>query len=745
MPHTAISKPVVVSTVQTTGYAGNLAKGQLAIVKNKARKGFGAEVVSDFAGMSDKDLISFRVGETTTPGNLRISEVASKSTGFFPIGSIIDIKAYAPSNVELKVDYLEVGYDGINDATALNIPEGKSAPVDILVYGEVASLFFGQSEYLIQKRAYRAPGETMQTVIERLVKEINEDKIPVANGYASTEDQLSQFLEVGVINSETVAVTGVDSVFSTISVVDEGDSNDLADIQAQYPNYEVKVTDRLDGVTTYTILHLASETLADYTKTVVRLNAKGCEDCLAGYTEIEGGFVYHVSLEDDGANSTATVQALPGAVASSAIKFGNKDGKGTYSVVLADPLTNAEVTTFVTANPTSELTLIGSTVDVCSDTDTTTYAWADGETCTAVNKTYTITLLDNECGETRLPELQAAYPELTVVEGAYTGNSTRTATISGGAGDMSLTIGGVTYTTAYITSPTATVTAFVTAHAAAILAASGATVTGDAAVLTISAPTATYPTVVAVAGGLTETLSAVTQGVAAQAGGCKRTYSTQVLSNIVCDECSDIFLQPFYGEAPDPFGESYWEEVVGATSDTAKMGFFIKGKPFYLYPESIEEDFIPFMETSLKVRSASFGWREDDILNYSDSNYDVDLEFANVRKLSYAQDVNNLSQNFFGAERMGNKHYTNKDYYSANLFTRANLSQERQLSYHKRMIQYHIIYRDQTLSQGNGGSRSDMTHDFMILIEEGKSSILNTLLGKLAAKRGLSAPDPIAR
>lgn len=80
MPHTAISKPVVVSTVLETGYAGNLAKGQLAIVKNKARKGFGAEVVSDFAGMSDKDLISFRVGEVTTPGNLRISEVASKST-----------------------------------------------------------------------------------------------------------------------------------------------------------------------------------------------------------------------------------------------------------------------------------------------------------------------------------------------------------------------------------------------------------------------------------------------------------------------------------------------------------------------------------------------------------------------------------------------------------------------------------------------------------------------------------------
>lgn len=743
MPHTAISKPVVVSSVLTTGYAGNLAKGQLAFVKNKAAKGFGAEVVSDFAGMTQKDLISIRVGEVTTPGNLRISEVASKSTGFFPIGSIVDIKAYAPSNVELKVDYLEVGYDGINDDTALYIPEGKSAALDILVYGDVASLFFGQREYLIQKRAYREKGETMQEVIERLVKEINEDKIPVSNGYASTEDSMAQFLEAGVINSESVEVVGVPSVFSTITVIDNGDSNDLADIQAQYPNFKVEVTERLDGRTTYTILHLVSETLADYSKVTTSVYGKGCEDCQAGYTEIDGGYVYHVSLEDDGTNSSATVQALPGAVGSSAVKFGNKDGKGTYSVVLTAVLTNAQVTTFVTANPTAEILLRGATVDICSDTDTVTYTWVDGETCTSVLENYTIVLKDNECGETRLPELQAAYPDLTIVEGAYTGNSSRTATITGTTGNLGLTIGGVAYNTAFITDLATTVAAFVTAHAAAILTDTGATVTGAGAVLTITAPTATYPTVVAIAGGLTETLSAVTQGVAAQVGGCKRAYSTQVRSNIVCEECSDIFLQPFSSEAPQPFEAIYWKSVEKVYSETAKMGFFIKGKPFFLYPEQFEEDFIPFMETSLKIRSASFGWREDDILNYTGSNYDVDLEFARVEKLQYAQDVDNLSQSFFGAERLGQKHFTNKEYYKANLFSRANLSQERQLQYHKRIIRYHIQYRDELLSQGMG-KRSDITHDHILMVEEGKHQNVELIVNRLAAKCGLPAVNPTA-
>jgi hypothetical protein len=741
--HGAITKPVVVSTVLTTGYAGNLAKGQLAFVKNKAAKGFGAEVVSDFAGMTAKDLISIRVGEVTTPGNLRIKEIASKSTGFFPIGSIVDIKAYAPSNVELKVDYLEVGYDGINDATALFIPEGKSAVMDIAVYGEVASLFFGREEYLIQKRAYRAVGETMQAVIERLVKEINDDKIPVANGFASTEDNISKFLEVGVINSETEAVTGIDSVFSTITVVDEGDSNDLADIQAQYPTYNVVRTARLDGISTYTILHLASASLANYSKVTVKLNAKGCADCLAGYTEIDGGFVYHISLEDDGVDSTATVQALPGAVALSAIKFGNKDGKGTYSVVLTDPLTSAEIATFLTSNPTAEILLRGETVDVCSDTDTVTYVWANGETCTSILKDYTLILKDTECGASRLTELQAAYPDLTIIEGGYTGTSRISATLTGASGNASLTIGGVTYTTAFTTDLATTAAAFVTAHAAAILSATGAAVTSVGAVITIVDQTLSFPTVVAVVGGLTETLSAITADSAAQVGGCKRVYSTKVTTNIVCDECSDIFLQPFYGVAPEPFEEIYWQSVNSVPSETAKMGFFIKGKPFYLYPEAIEEDFIPFMETSLKIRSASFGWREDDILNYTGSNYDVDAEFARVEKLQFAQDVSNLSQNYFGAERMGNKFFTNKDYYSKNLFTRASLSQERQLKYHQRILQFHVIYRDQLLSQG-GFSRSDVTHDFMILVQEGKHQNLQLILNKLAARVGLPSVDPSA-
>jgi hypothetical protein len=736
MVHATHTKFHVVANVLESGYDGNLAKGQLAVVKNKAVKGQGKEVVSDFAGMTQKDLIAIEVGELTTPSKLRTFEVPYKSTGFFPIGSIVDIKGYAPTNVTLKVDELEIGYDGINDSTALFIPEGKAAVLDIVVEGHIASMFFGQSSYIIQKRVSRKEDQSMQEVIQKLVKELNDDVIPTATGWASTTDTLSQFLDIKTIDSTAVEVNGIDSVFSTLTLTDNGDSNDLADIQAQYPLYTVTRTARNGGVSTYTILRPSTASLADYAKVTVDVDAKGCEDCLAGYDEVEGGYVYHIAIEDDGTDQTAALEADLSAEIS-VTKFGNKDGRGLYSALIPAVMTDAENTNILTGFPTAEISYKGEVKDVCSDSTTVSTAWVAGETCTAIQKNFTIILKDNECGESRLAELQAAYPDLTIVEGAYTGTATQTVTVSADVA-LAIIVDGVTYNTADAGTTTQTAAAFVTAHAAAILSATGAVVTNPSTnVILFTHSASDFPVITSAA----QTVGAVTYGTTTSntAGGCKRSYSTKVVTNITCDECDDIFLQPYYASAPEPFGSISWVEEAVTYSSVAKMGISIKGKPFFLYPEAIEEDFIPYVETSLKIKSASFGWREDDILNYTGEQYDVDLEFARVERVQEAQDVDNLSESLFGAEDEGNLFGTNKKKYKANLFSRANLSQERILKYHKRMLKYVVEFRDQGLSQG-GGSRSDITHGFGIIVEEGKHESIQTLLGKLAAKVGLEAP-----
>ena len=642
MLHAPHTKFHVVSTVLESGYDGNLAKGQLAVVKNKALKGKGKEVTADFDGMTQKDLIAFEIGEVTTPNKQRTVEVPYISTGFFPIGNIVDIKAYAPSNVTLKLDHIEIGYDGINESTALFIPEGKAAVMDIVVEGLVASMFFGQESFIIQKRVYRAVGESMQAVTRRLVKELNEEVIPTATGWASTTDVLSQFLEIGVIDSTTTTTVGVNSVFSSLTLVNNGDSNALADVQAQYPNYTVVQTARDGDNTTYTIVRpQADPALASYVKTVVDVDGKGCADCLATYSLVDGGYVYHVSIEDDGVDLTTTLAGLVTGE-TQLDKLGNKDGRGTYAIVMPAIMAQVAIDAIITARPEAEVKYLGEIKDVCSKTTTTTTAWVAGETCVATTKGFSIIVKDNDCGATRLPELQAAYLDLVITE--------------------------------------------------------------DRVV-----------------------------------GGCKRKYNTTVPTNIVCPECSPIFLQPFYGEAPDNFEGISWEAVAETYDADALMGITIKGKPFFMYPEIYEEDFVPFIETSLKVKSASFGWREDDILNYTGSQYDVDLEFAKVVFVERAQDVNNLSQSHFGAEDEGKMFGTNKWKHKANLFARTNLSEERILKYHKRLLKYVVEFRDQGLSQGSA-SRSDITHGFGIMVEEGKHEAIQTILSKLAAKVGLEAP-----
>ena len=642
MLHAPHTKFHVVSTVLESGYDGNLAKGQLAVVKNKALKGKGKEVTADFDGMTQKDLIAFEIGEVTTPNKQRTVEVPYISTGFFPIGNIVDIKAYAPSNVTLKLDHIEIGYDGINESTALFIPEGKAAVMDIVVEGLVASMFFGQESFIIQKRVYRAVGESMQAVTRRLVKELNEEVIPTATGWASTTDVLSQFLEIGVIDSTTTTTVGVNSEFYSLTLVNNGDSNALADVQAQYPNYTVVQTARDGDNTTYTIVRpQADPALASYVKTVVDVDGKGCADCLATYSLVDGGYVYHVSIEDDGVDLTTTLAGLVTGE-TQLDKLGNKDGRGTYAIVMPAIMAQVAIDAIITARPEAEVKYLGEIKDVCSKTTTTTTAWVAGETCVATTKGFSIIVKDNDCGATRLPELQAAYPDLVITE--------------------------------------------------------------DRVV-----------------------------------GGCKRKYNTTVPTNIVCPECSPIFLQPFYGKAPDNFEGISWEAVAETYDADALMGITIKGKPFFMYPEIYEEDFVPFIETSLKVKSASFGWREDDILNYTGSQYDVDLEFAKVVFVERAQDVNNLSQSHFGAEDEGKMFGTNKWKHKANLFARTNLSEERILKYHKRLLKYVVEFRDQGLSQGSA-SRSDITHGFGIMVEEGKHEAIQTILSKLAAKVGLEAP-----
>jgi len=54
--------------------------------------------------------------------------------------------------------------------------------------------------------------------------------------------------------------------------------------------------------------------------------------------------------------------------------------------------------------------------DVCKEGALDPITWAEGDSCNFDTATYTITLADDECGNSRLEELQEAYPNLTIAE-----------------------------------------------------------------------------------------------------------------------------------------------------------------------------------------------------------------------------------------------------------------------------------------------------------------------------------------
>jgi len=731
--HSPITKPLFLldGLVKTTGGASKLAKGQFAIVNNEAVEG-GAKIISDFAGMPKTTPLKLRVGRFDN-SRLRSNTAPYYETSFFTLNDLVSLKANFPKFTKQTFDDLVVGYDGINAETGIVLEEGQTTVFDVIISGQPVEVMTGICEYVVKLHFGREVGESNYDAIKRLVDRLQEFKLPYGNN-------LTELIDIKIVNSENLGLTGVPHTFSTLKVTDDGSSNALALVQAQYI-YNVVKTKREGLVSTYTILHPSAVSLSNYAQVTYDVYAKDCANCLAGYTTYASGVVYHVTIEDDGADLSTTVDDLPGTVSGSIVKLGQDGGVGTYSLVTDDAITDAEKTTFLTASAvkgTATIKEIGDVVAICADQTSTSIAWVDGQTCYASTEAYTIQLKDNDCGATRLTELQSAFPNLTIVEGKATGKATRTATITGSSGNASIVVAGVTYTTAYNTSPTQTATDFVTSHAPAILVATGAVVTSAGEVITIKDDLVSFPEVTAVAGGLTETIGALTLEVTATEGGCQRVYSTTVSTNIVCDECDSMFLQEFNSNAPKGFDFAEWTAVTPTVVDAdAKLGVRLTGKPFILTPTEVTRDSIPFYETSTRIEAFG-GYIEEENENFQPIYKDI----FEVTRLSRAQDRDALGYNFLPWEEVSRSHYLGESRHKDNLFAKGMLGEESVLKFDKQYVTYELTWDDNKNSQSIGG-RSGISHTEMIVVEVGYQDAVELWLNKLASRAGLETVNPV--
>lgn len=724
--------------VLTTGGSKNLAKGQFTIVNTAVPTVNGAAVVSDFAGLSAKTIYEIRLGKSKVPLSRTNSNSKPYSTGAFKATDITEIRANFPKHIKQTFDDLIIGYDGINAGTEISLLEGQTTLVDIALSGDnIAYYTGGNTQHVIKVHFGREVGDSDKDVIERVAERLKKETFP---GGTPITDAIS----IKVVNSDNIPLEGTAYVFSTLKLTDFGDSNALGLVQAQYPLYRVELTGR-DGLeSTYTILHPAASALAPYVSST-KSYIKDCEDCAPGYTELtEGGFIYAVSIEDAGADLTTTIDDLPGFVTGTVSKKG-QDGenaaRGLYTVVVNDKLTPAEIAAYANTTgvkKTALITLIGEVKDVCYNATTVSTAWVDGDTCYASVESYNLQLKDDDCSGSRLAELQAYYPGLTIQEGSSSESSE--ATLVGTSGTANIVIGEVEYLVTFDTDLTTTAENFVTENGTAINQATGLVVTEDTGVISFSgAPSGVQAiTINTLTGNLSATFAVGEVVIEDLTGGCQTVYTTTVITDIQCEECSDIFVQGFTSEAPGDFDFHSWVKVEEPVDPDAKMGIRLTGKPFIIMPTDISVDQVPFIETSATI-NVSGGYVEEVNMSFEPIFSDI----FPVTRLSRKQDRDSLGYFLLPLEIESKAFFDGELPHVNNMYAKQILGEESVIKFDKQYIQYAITIQDSKSSQSMG-RHSDIAFEYSIWVELGQQAALEAYINKLAAKAGLDPVQAVA-
>ena len=722
--------------VLTSGGSLNVTEGVLAIVDNdpQALTQNGKKVVSSFVGLPKHKDFQILLGKKDLPVT-RSTDNKPYASLPFKLSEVVDLKVFAPKSVGVKVDDFIVGFNGV-DGTELSLKSNSSSVIELTLCGEpMLQLGYKTGEVTVSV-TLQAPyvdsdgvalaGEfaTMQERVEYAVKEFQ--RMTLLGGAPITD-----YVDIIAVNSENGDLSGTAYTFRSLTVADAGDSNAFARVQAQYPTLKVVKTDRIgDEKSVYTVLVPSATVLADFEITSAG-SLKTCEDCPSGFTATDAGFVYHISVEDDGVDLSSDVDGIAGYVSGSISRKGNVDGVGVYTVVTNDAVTDAEIATFKASTVplgTSVVTFVGEVSEICTpDAVVDEIAWVLGDTCYASAKTFEIVVPDDECGNTRLAELQASFPNLTIaVKTENSLNSSRTITLTGTSGTANINIGGVDYLATFASNLTTTANNFVTTHAAAILLATGGVVTASAGVITYVDLTAGFPAITITnattnLAGTLGTASVVLQNVD---GLCQTTYTTSVVSNIVCEECSNEFRDLFTAEAPNNFGQIAWTTSASAFDENAKMGIRFRGKEFKMIGSEYFRDDMPMYWTSTKLKVAG---GQPTFVAESWNNQDKPYK---IKVLSIASDPEAYGAQLWQTEDESRFYFDGLPRFEGNNYAKWLWGQETKLKGDAQYVDYQLTVNPIKGYQYTPHASEHIT--YRILVEVGRHAGVEALLNAVA-------------
>ena len=438
---------------------------------------------------------------------------------------------------------------------------------------------------------------------------------------------------------------------------------------------------------------------------------------------------YNLTVKDNGRLSDlALVQAQYPGQTIKRTSWDEAEGKTTYTILAPS---GTSLANFVQTS----VSMADANCDGIPETTSATVstAWTTGTTCKAKVENYTIQLADNGCGNNRLADLQAAYPNLNIT--IDTPLQTQTVTLTGTSGTGNIVVNGVNYLVTFDTSLATTAANFVSTHSAALTALPGLglTVTAAGAVLTFTANSSTFPiiTFANVSGNLASTIGSIAGSGKTNEFLCQAVYRTRVFTNIVCEECSPEIRDLFVSESPTTFEYVDWDLQGKVYSDTAKMGIYFEGKEIQMYGTEEFKGEIPFVYSSTRVSVAN------EAPGYVNESYNAGTNgrFA-LKNLSVATDPVGLGKDMWHLEKYARQAFTGLPSHEGNNYAKWALGEESFLKPMKYYVQYHIKVRPVTLSQSMNGILTQ-NFDYMVIAEVGKHSGVESIVNALATAAGL--------
>ena len=724
---------IIGGSVLTSGESLNLAKGQVGIfdIKDVGRKG--AKAVNSFVGKPRDKEYEIRMGFADIEATRSRSD-KNFSTFPFSVNDVLGVGVSAPSSNKHMVDDVIIGYNGIDKKTSMSFTKGEDKWLYIKLSGDPIG-FMGYDGNEVNVQMLMSADECPASNCDDCDTCSGEDCAPIlqkviANLKAHTlrgMRPLTDFIDIMPVTECRPNENLVEYTFHCMTTCDTGDDTALALVQAQYGAVKVVRTARNGAMSTYQLMQKTTATApAAYVSSLPSL-MKGCDTCPTGYTEVAGGIIYVVTLEDEGVDSSTAVETLSGAVAGTGKRLESQiHGTGMYTVVVTAEPTEAQLTTFVTANPTATVEKYGTTASMCTSAATTSVAWTTCGTCNVSDRRFRITLPDDECGNDMLTKLQAFYPDYTV---SITNTQTNTATLTGTSGTANINVGGVNYLLTFDTDLTTTADNFVSANSAAI-AAAGYTVTAAAGVLTFTSTTqTTAPTVTTASGDLAATL---VETLVPLEAACQTSYDLVKPTNMVCEECDPIFEDYFTTEAPLPFNNVSWTALgainVDGDGDGCLCGIRLRGKIMSVIPDKCLIDEMGAIESSVRVQ-VSGGYVSDITV----AGASEDKPFP-VTYMSKWQERTHLGFQLRQWEDQSLQYFLGEKRPSSNM-KEALTGLSSHLKYDVQYVDYWVTLRRNIFSQ-SFNSQTEEVMNLHLLVENGYHKPVEDMVNKLAAAAG---------